>query len=157
MGGVGSSADNALAESFNTSLERENLQDRRHWPDAATCRREVICWLARYNIRRRPYRFRAAICLVAMSPFSLALMLLLRLSSAGPIFFRQPRIGGNGGVFDCLGFRSMRLSKDSDSEFALDAGSAPGGIDGADRRTFICKIMRSTSLDEQPRANAFAP
>ena len=53
MGGVGSSADNALAESFNAALKREVLQDRACWPDAATCRREVFRWLARYNIRRR--------------------------------------------------------------------------------------------------------
>lgn len=56
MGGVGSSADNVLAESFNASLKREILQDRSHWPDAATCRREVFRWLARYNIRRRHSR-----------------------------------------------------------------------------------------------------
>ena len=41
MGGVGSSADNALAESFNAALKREVLQDRSSWPDAATCGREV--------------------------------------------------------------------------------------------------------------------
>lgn len=34
MGGVGSSADNALAESFNATLKREVLQDRNNWPDA---------------------------------------------------------------------------------------------------------------------------
>ncbi|KAA1234942.1 transposase [Mycobacterium simiae] len=55
---MGSSADNALAESFNASLKREILQDRSHWRDAATCRREVFRWLARYNIRRRHSRCR---------------------------------------------------------------------------------------------------
>ena len=58
MGGVGSSADNALAESFNATLKREILQDRACWPDAATCRREVFRWLARYNTRRRHSRCR---------------------------------------------------------------------------------------------------
>ena len=53
MGGVGSSADNALAESFNGTLKREILQDRACWPDAAACRREVFRWLARYNTKRR--------------------------------------------------------------------------------------------------------
>jgi transposase InsO family protein len=56
MGGVGSSADNALAESFNASLKREILQDRSHWPDAAACRREVFRWLVRYNLQRRHSR-----------------------------------------------------------------------------------------------------
>jgi transposase InsO family protein len=58
MGGVGSSADNALAESFNASLKREILQDSSHWPDAARCRGEVFRWLARYNLRRRHSRCR---------------------------------------------------------------------------------------------------
>ncbi|WP_373235294.1 IS3 family transposase [Mycobacterium marinum] len=53
MGGVGSSADNALAESLNATLKREILQDRTCWTDAATCRREVFRWLARYNTKRR--------------------------------------------------------------------------------------------------------
>jgi transposase InsO family protein len=53
MGAVGSSADNALAESFNATLKREVLQDRSSWPDAASCRREVFRWLARYNTKRR--------------------------------------------------------------------------------------------------------
>lgn len=56
MGGVGSSADNALAESFNATLKREVLQDRSQWPDAATCRREVFRWLVRYNLTRRHSR-----------------------------------------------------------------------------------------------------
>jgi transposase InsO family protein len=53
MGGLGSSADNALAESFNATLKREVLQDRSSWPDAPTCRREVFRWLTRYNTKRR--------------------------------------------------------------------------------------------------------
>ena len=53
MGAVGTSADNALAESFNATLKREVLQDRSCWPDAPTCRREVFRWLARYNTKRR--------------------------------------------------------------------------------------------------------
>ena len=58
MGGVGSSADNALAESFNAALKREILHDRSCWPDAASCRREVFRWLARYNTKRRHSRCR---------------------------------------------------------------------------------------------------
>lgn len=53
MGAVGTSADNALAESFNAALKREVLQDRSSWADAATCRREVFRWLTRYNTKRR--------------------------------------------------------------------------------------------------------
>jgi transposase InsO family protein len=53
MGAIGTSADNALAESFNAALKREVLQDDSCWDDAATCRREVFRWLVRYNTKRR--------------------------------------------------------------------------------------------------------
>ena len=53
MGAVGSSADNALAESFNATLKRELLQGAAAWPDELTCRREIFRWTTRYNTRRR--------------------------------------------------------------------------------------------------------
>ena len=53
MGAVGSSADNALAESFNATMKREVLQDTACWSDELTCRRQVFRWLTRYNTRRR--------------------------------------------------------------------------------------------------------
>jgi transposase InsO family protein len=53
MGAVGTSADNALAESFNATLKRETLRGGPGWPDAASCRREVFRWVTRYNTRRR--------------------------------------------------------------------------------------------------------
>lgn len=53
MGAIGTSADNALAESFNASLKREVLQDAHNWPNEITCRRQVFRWLVRYNTRRR--------------------------------------------------------------------------------------------------------
>lgn len=53
MGAVGTSADNALAESFNATLKRETLRGGACWADAATCRREVFRWVTRYNTRRR--------------------------------------------------------------------------------------------------------
>lgn len=53
MGAVGTSADNALAESFNATAKREVLQDAATWPDQATCRREMFRWLVRYSLTRR--------------------------------------------------------------------------------------------------------
>jgi transposase InsO family protein len=53
MGAVGTSADNALAESFNATLKREVLQDAACWSDEATCRRQVFRWIVRYNTKRR--------------------------------------------------------------------------------------------------------
>ena len=56
MGAIGSSADNALAESFNATLKREVLMDARSWDDELTCRRQTFRWLNRYNtVRRHSY------------------------------------------------------------------------------------------------------
>jgi transposase InsO family protein len=52
-GAIGTSADNAAAESFNASLKRETLQGAGHWPDARTARLAVFGWITRYNTSRR--------------------------------------------------------------------------------------------------------
>ena len=53
MGAVGTSADNALAESFNATLKREVLRDRKLFESPISCRQEVFRWCMRYNTRRR--------------------------------------------------------------------------------------------------------
>ena len=53
MGAVGSSADNALAESFNAALKRELLHGATAFSDELSCRRDVFRWATRYNTRRR--------------------------------------------------------------------------------------------------------
>lgn len=53
MSAVGSSADNALAESFNATCKRETLQGRNAWADEREARLDLFHWLHRYNTRRR--------------------------------------------------------------------------------------------------------
>lgn len=96
-------------------------------------------------------RMFACIGLALISPLFLSLMLAVRLSSPGPIFFGQARVGRDGRVFDCLKFRSMRPPSVTDASFERRSDSAPGGVEGEDRRTRIGKIMRATSLDELPQ------
>ncbi|MFI6951443.1 IS3 family transposase [Streptomyces sp. NPDC050422] len=56
MSAVGSSADNALAESFNATFKRETLQGRKNWPGEREARLDAFRWLNRYNTRRRHSR-----------------------------------------------------------------------------------------------------
>ena len=56
MSAVASSADNAAAESFNASLERETLQGRRAFTDEQEARLTTFRWLHRYNTVRRHSR-----------------------------------------------------------------------------------------------------
>ena len=53
MGAVGTSADNAMAESFNATLKREVLRDAACFTDELSCRRKMFRWLTRYNTKRR--------------------------------------------------------------------------------------------------------
>ncbi|MGW7674113.1 IS3 family transposase, partial [Streptomyces sp. NPDC054775] len=53
MGAVGTSTDNALAESFNAALKRETLRGARRFDGARACRLAVFRWTTRYNTRRR--------------------------------------------------------------------------------------------------------
>ncbi|WP_434587336.1 IS3 family transposase [Streptomyces sp. A5-4] len=52
-GAVGTSADNAAAESFNASMKRETLKGAKRWPGARAARLAVFRWVTRYNTWRR--------------------------------------------------------------------------------------------------------
>lgn len=56
MSAIGSSADNALAESFNATFKRETLQGRKHWSSEREARLDAFRWRHRYNTRRRHSR-----------------------------------------------------------------------------------------------------
>jgi exopolysaccharide biosynthesis polyprenyl glycosylphosphotransferase len=104
-----------------------------------------------FTVKHVTDRVLAAIGLLAISPLLLCLIALIRVSSPGPIFFGQERVGRDGRVFRCLKFRTMRPADASDAAFELTSSSAPGGVEGDDRRTRVGKLMRATSLDELPQ------
>jgi exopolysaccharide biosynthesis polyprenyl glycosylphosphotransferase len=102
----------------------------------------------------------ALLLLLLLSPLLALAALAVRLSSPGPVLFRQRRVGRDGKVFDFYKFRSMRPSEQraqgeeqeaSALEFLLAGDIAPGGVEGADRRTRVGRLLRSTSLDELPQ------
>ena len=105
-----------------------------------------------FGIKYALDRVAAAIAIVIFSPLLGALALGLLLTSGRPILYRQERIGLDGRRFEMLKFRTMRPPKDAEETvISLDAGSAPGGVEGIDRRTPMGGFMRKTSLDELPQ------
>ncbi len=56
MSAIGSSAGNALAESFNATFKRETIQGRKTWSSERDARLDTFGWLNRYNTRRRHSR-----------------------------------------------------------------------------------------------------
>ncbi len=96
-------------------------------------------------------RLIALFALILLAPVLAVLALAVRLSSPGPVLFAQQRVGRDGHAFALYKFRSMAMPPEQGDGFAPRAGSAPGGVEGADRRTGIGKILRRTSLDELPQ------
>jgi lipopolysaccharide/colanic/teichoic acid biosynthesis glycosyltransferase len=102
--------------------------------------------------------------LVLFSPVFLALAALIKLTSPGPVFFRQERIGLRRERFTMLKFRSMRIDADPAihrefvTQFIRAGVEAQDGPDGAvfkltkdPRVTPIGRFLRRTSLDELPQ------
>ena len=92
----------------------------------------------------------ALLALLALSPPMAVLAAAVKLSSPGPVLFRQRRIGQDGQIFEMLKFRSM-LAPADDVEFVPPPGFAPGGVEGPDRRTPIGRFLRRSGLDELPQ------
>jgi lipopolysaccharide/colanic/teichoic acid biosynthesis glycosyltransferase len=83
----------------------------------------------------------SALGLVALSPVLAASALAVKLSSPGPVLFRQERIGRRGQPFRILKFRSMR-----------DGASGPAVTAGGDERiTPVGRALRRHKLDELPQ------
>ena len=85
-----------------------------------------------------------AALLILFSPFLIIFSILIKVTSTGPVFFKQKRIGANNVEFDMYKFRSMTVQtpKDSDKVWTTEN----------DRRvTSIGRFMRKTNLDELPQ------
>jgi exopolysaccharide biosynthesis polyprenyl glycosylphosphotransferase len=104
-----------------------------------------------FTVKHAFDRLGAALLILLFAPLMAAIALAVRVSSPGPVVFRQRRVGRDGTVFDLFKFRSMRLPDPAAEGFRPGADSAPGGVEGTDRRTLIGRFLRRTSLDELPQ------
>ncbi|EOU1491542.1 sugar transferase [Clostridium perfringens] len=83
------------------------------------------------------------IAIIVFSPIIIIISLLVKLTSKGPIFFKQRRIGKNNEEFNILKFRTMRVDTPNVATHLLK-----------DPSVFITplgKFLRKTSLDELPQ------
>ena len=75
------------------------------------------------------------------------------LTTGRPLFFRQVRVGRDGRTFAMLKFRTMRHGETASAAQPIDLppDTAPGGVEGGDRRTKLGAFLRKTSIDELPQ------
>jgi lipopolysaccharide/colanic/teichoic acid biosynthesis glycosyltransferase len=108
----------------------------------------------------------SALALLLFSPILLVIAIAIKLTSKGPVFFRQKRVGQHGEQFVFLKFRSMKVNNDASVHKAyvkqLIAGTAQGhsgngngnGVYKLTKDTRITRIggfLRRSSLDELPQ------
>jgi Undecaprenyl-phosphate glucose phosphotransferase len=82
--------------------------------------------------------------LLLLSPVFLVLAVLIKLTSPGPVFFKQKRVGANNVEFEIYKFRSMRVQEKEQSDTIWTTEDDP-------RVTWIGKFMRKNNLDELPQ------
>jgi lipopolysaccharide/colanic/teichoic acid biosynthesis glycosyltransferase len=113
-----------------------------------------------YPLKRALDVLGALVALVVLSPLMLIVALLIKLTSPGPVIFRQARVGQGGRPFQMYKFRSMRTDMDDRAhrEFVaslIDGKAPPAGgqfkMKADPRITAIGRFIRKTSIDELPQ------
>jgi Undecaprenyl-phosphate glucose phosphotransferase len=84
------------------------------------------------------------VALIVLSPLLLLIAILVKVTSPGPVFYRQERCGLNGKPFFMLKFRSMRIDAEQHTGAVWAQKNDP-------RRTPLGSLLRKTSLDELPQ------
>ena len=86
----------------------------------------------------------ATLSLILVSPLLLIISILIKLDSAGPVFFKQTRMGRKGNIFNMWKFRTMR------DKAEIETG--PVWADEDDPRTTnLGRLLRRAHLDELPQ------
>jgi sugar transferase (PEP-CTERM system associated) len=100
---------------------------------------------AGFQLARRLFSIlAAAVLLLLVLPMIPFVLLAIKLDSAGPVLYRQQRVGRGGKNFYCYKFRTMRLDAEADT--------GPTWADNDDPRiTRIGKLLRISRLDEIPQ------
>jgi len=99
-------------------------------------------------------RLFAGVLLVLSLPLLLPASLLVLLTLGRPLFFRQVRVGRDGRTFAMLKLRTMRPAREAEVNahaMELPPDTAPGGVEGGDRRTRVGSFLRRSSFDELPQ------
>jgi exopolysaccharide biosynthesis polyprenyl glycosylphosphotransferase len=144
--GVAVSLVPRLFERVNGRLEVEHVGGL---PLLSTHRADPKGW--QFALKYISDRIVAAVLLLLTAPLLLLLALGTLVSVGRPVLFRQPRVGRDGNEFEMLKFRSMRMPAEAETAPDLPDDTAPGGVEGDDRRTRFGAFLRRTSLDELPQ------
>jgi len=98
--------------------------------------------------------FGSLLGIIVLSPLMIMMAILIKLSSAGPVVYKQPRVGLRGRQFELFKFRTMVANADEMRKELEELNEADGPafkIADDPRVTKIGKFLRKTGLDELPQ------
>jgi lipopolysaccharide/colanic/teichoic acid biosynthesis glycosyltransferase len=96
----------------------------------------------------------SVIVLILFAPVLPVIMLVIKLTSPGPVFFKDTRQGLHGKAFECLKFRTMRIGADrmQDRLRVLNQADGPQFMMADDPRlSAVGRFLRETYIDEIPQ------
>jgi len=98
-----------------------------------------------YLFQKRAFDLVLSVLILFISaPIFLLIAIAVKISSRGPVFFSQERVGLNGRVFRMLKFRTMRTASKEEADTRWTSENDP-------RRTIVGAFLRKTNLDELPQ------
>lgn len=127
-----------------TALEFDKTNTFRAWPkfSYAGCFKRATDIIA------------AALVLILFAPIFPVITLAIKLTSKGPVFYRDPRQGLRGKPFKCIKFRTMLVGADEMQEKLRSLNQADGPqfkIEDDPRISLVGKFLRDTYIDEIPQ------
>jgi len=119
------------------------LADSRFGLPLFSLRKLPMNWLGRAAKRMMDIII-SLIALILFAPLAGVIAVAIKLTSPGPVFYTQERVGLDGRTFNIYKFRTMRISAEAESGPVWAKKDDP-------RRTAIGSFLRKTSLDEVPQ------
>ena len=139
---------------YSVRLERAHPVDSRHVSDGYLHFTNVK-WKPNARVTKRMLDvFGSAAALWVLSPLLTVVTLLVKLTSPGPAFFRQLRVGQHGRLFHILKFRTMRANAELLQQALEDQNEQSGPVFKMrkdPRITPLGRILRKYSIDELPQ------
>lgn len=85
----------------------------------------------------------SGITILVILPLWLLIIISIKITMPGPIFFKQERVGKNFKTFKVLKFRTMKVDKEAEENFRIEKDQ--------ERITSLGKVLRRTKIDETPQ------
>ena len=143
-----------LSEEIELLIKEQQKRESGHSPNL-----KIRVWSftvrTTYAVKRFFDLILAAAAMIILSPLFIVIALLIKLTSPGPVFFTQLRVGKYGRTFRFYKFRSMYIDAEKRKKDLLAQNQSADGVifkmKNDPRITPIGKFLRRTSMDELPQ------